>query len=72
MPCLASSRSAKPLLPSICERACEGPTTGTPAARSASATPASRGASGPITARVAPFSTAKAAIFVLSSRAPDW
>ena len=53
--------------PSICAALPLGPKTGMPSARTASATPATSGASGPITTRPMPFSRAKRATAAGSS-----
>jgi hypothetical protein len=51
IPFSAMKSLAYALLPSSCASAADGPTTSTPAARSSSARPSTRGTSGPITTR---------------------
>ena len=63
--------------PSICAPAAPGPKQGMPAARTASATPATSGASGPTTTRPTPAPRAKSATACGSSSAiatfsPTW
>src|SRR3954462_7654245 len=55
MPFARHKSLVKPLEPSSCAAAALGPNTGIPAARRASATPATSGASGPITTRSTPL-----------------
>src|SRR5215218_2003291 len=60
MPLAAQRSFVKPLDPSSCAAAALGPKTAKPAARRASATPATSGASGPTTTRSMLFSLARA------------
>ena len=52
-PAASMTSLAKDLLPSIRAAAADGPNTAKPASRSSSATPATKGASGPMTTRSA-------------------
>ncbi len=60
-PAAAITSFANALLPSSCAAAADGPKHAMPAARTASATPATSGASGPTTTNCAPSSCASAA-----------
>ncbi len=61
---------AKALLPSSCAACADGPKHAMPAARTASATPATSGASGPMTTRSTPSETASATTPVASLTPP--
>ena len=67
MPWRPMNSLAKRFEPSIWAPVAPGPKQAMPAARTASATPATRGASGPITTRPTPCSRAKATTAAPSS-----
>ena len=72
MPAADITCLAKDFEPSIAAAAWLGPKQATPAARTASATPATSGASGPITTRSAPVLAASAVTLAGSAAATSW
>src|SRR5699024_2882384 len=71
-PAAAMTSLANALEPSMRAASADGPNTGTPAARSASDTPATSGTSGPITTRSAPTRRASAVTAAGSVMSTSW